>query len=367
MPLTRLLASLATLAVTGCTTTLPNAAESPADTAAPVQSGLDLPTPTGSSVVANSTRVWVDGTRIDDQALMPGGARELVVELWYPADTGATGSAAAYMTDAEGAAIAAQGPVTVAGWQDRVRDHALSEPPLVSDGARHPILLFSPAFGLPRQFYAGLLENLASHGYVVVAISHLDDTAPVELPNGAMVPLGPFASGAPTTADLDAHVALWATDQAFVLDRVKQLDDCDDLNIFTSRLDLTRVGVFGDGFGGAAAITLGQTDARVRAIADLGGFVYGPARTATAPLVAPLLVVDFGAVAGSTAALWQSGTAGSELSLANAGSRSATDLGLLTDAFELPHDPTVFGTIDPAIAIAAIDAQLMTFFGQALR
>jgi predicted dienelactone hydrolase len=33
-------------------------------------------------------------------------------------------------------------------------------------------VLFPPGFGVERELYAGLAEDLASHGYVVLAIDH---------------------------------------------------------------------------------------------------------------------------------------------------------------------------------------------------
>jgi predicted dienelactone hydrolase len=35
-----------------------------------------------------------------------------------------------------------------------------------------PVVLFPPGFGVERELYAGLAEDLASHGYVVLAIDH---------------------------------------------------------------------------------------------------------------------------------------------------------------------------------------------------
>ena len=50
-----------------------------------------------------------------------------------------------------------------------------------------PVVLFSPGFGVERELYAGLVEDLASHGYVVVSIDHPHDAGVVEFPDGRVV------------------------------------------------------------------------------------------------------------------------------------------------------------------------------------
>ena len=53
-----------------------------------------------------------------------------------------------------------------------------------------PVVLFSTGYGLERQLYTGLVEDLASHGYVVVAIDHPHDANIVAFPDGHTVSIG---------------------------------------------------------------------------------------------------------------------------------------------------------------------------------
>lgn len=46
--------------------------------------------------------------------------------------------------------------------------------------ARFPVLVFSPAAFAPHYFTA-LFEELASHGYIVVAVSHTYEMLPVSV------------------------------------------------------------------------------------------------------------------------------------------------------------------------------------------
>ena len=48
---------------------------------------------------------------------------------------------------------------------------------------KHPVVLFSPGLGFSRFLNTALLEDLASQGYLVVAMDHTHES-PVEFPGG---------------------------------------------------------------------------------------------------------------------------------------------------------------------------------------
>ncbi|MGV9819070.1 alpha/beta hydrolase [Nocardia xishanensis] len=51
----------------------------------------------------------------------------------------------------------------------------------VADGGLLPVVIWSPALGTPRWIASGLLMDLASRGYVVVAIDHTGESPAVEV------------------------------------------------------------------------------------------------------------------------------------------------------------------------------------------
>jgi dienelactone hydrolase len=338
--------------ITGCVTRLP----APPTSSDPPE--IVLPAPSGVFAVGTTARQWGDRT---------------LVQLYYPAASAT--SPAAYLTDAEGDAIAS-GAVALSGWLDtpdpgwqrRITGRAGDHPPMIADGARYPVIMFSHDRGVAPRFYAELLGDLASHGYVVASIAHVGDAAPIELLDGTMSAASAFATGTPTAVDRDAHVAAWVADDQAALDRLAELDECDEVGILTDRLDLTRVAAIGHGFGGATAIALAQQDTRIAAVVDLDGFVDGPARSATQPLPVPLLVVEAGHdVAGSTAALWQAGTPGAQLSLDDIGPLAPTDLGLLALDLPLPMDLPAFGLRPPRDAGALVATYPRAFLDEVMR
>ena len=147
---------------------------------------------------------------------------------------------------------------------------------------RFPVLVFSPAGWAPF-FYGGMLEELASHGYVVVALAHTYE----------MIPMTVFADGrrrwfrtaavagaltvskrphAEDVRDRGAVVDHKAADIRFALDQLERMDDGADL--LGARLDLRRIGAFGHSFGGAAATVACSADARIAACANLDGGLW---------------------------------------------------------------------------------------------
>ena len=131
-----------------------------------------------------------------------------------------------------------------------------------------PVVLFSPGFGVERELYAGLVEDLASHGYVVVAIDHPHDASIVEFPDGHVV--------VPSSQmDMTAALSVRVADTRFVLTELARLED---RGFFAGRLDLGHVGMFGHSLGGAAAASTMLVDPRIDAGADLDGVLFGAAR-----------------------------------------------------------------------------------------
>jgi hypothetical protein len=65
--------------------------------------------------------------------------------------------------------------------------------------------------------YTAQLEELASHGYVVVGINHAFGSAVTVFPDGRNV-IGDYSTG------LEAKVPVWAADQMFVIDQLEELN-----------------------------------------------------------------------------------------------------------------------------------------------
>jgi predicted dienelactone hydrolase len=203
--------------------------------------------------------------------------RSLVIQLWYP--TAATGRPAAYLSPAVARFIAKSNGVAPALLQGVTLDATADAVPLRRRGG-WPVVLFSPGFGVERGLYTGLTEDLASHGYVVVAIDHPHDAAIVEFPHGHVVIPG-------SQMDITRALTVRVADTRFVLTKLARLARS---GVFAGRLDLGRIGMFGHSLGGAAAASTMLVDRRIRAGADLDGLLFG--RVRTSGLSRPFLLMN---------------------------------------------------------------------------
>jgi hypothetical protein len=220
--------------------------------------------------------------------------RELVVWLWYPAASEPDAPLAPYLP-ASWEAVAQFLGFTA----DTLRSHAVEDAPLASDRASYPVLLASPA-GFPPLMLAAIIEEVASHGYIVAGVNHTRESPVTVFPDGRIVPmdmelmqpvLGPF-SGAHVDA-FRARAAIVdgkAADLRFVIDQLDALNAGSDQ--FAGRLDLAHRGAFGHSLGGNAALELCRLDPRCRAAANLDGANWNAVGTVGLDRPALLIMAD---------------------------------------------------------------------------
>src|SRR5207237_3346343 len=110
--------------------------------------------------------------------------RSLMIQMWYPA--AAETRSASYMPRSVASLLASGAGLRPALLENVKLDASVDAAPLTRNGG-WPVILFSPGFGVEREVYAGLVEDLASHGYVVVAIDHPHDASVVQFPDGHVV------------------------------------------------------------------------------------------------------------------------------------------------------------------------------------
>jgi len=235
-----------------------------------------LPAPGGPYPIGSETFRWVDATRGEDATDDPADRRNVVVQAWYPAAGGVTGPHAPYI-DGLGDLPPRVSllPRFLLRRYGEVDTHAVARAPLAAGSRRWPVVIFSPGYGAPRAFYAGLLADLASRGYVVLALDHPYESAVTQLADGRVVhTVERFAPGDPDRRRfMTDHQATRAADIRFVLDRLATDAVGPRLR---GRLDAGHVAVIGHSLGGAAAaLALSQDPGRLQAAANIDGTPYG--------------------------------------------------------------------------------------------
>jgi dienelactone hydrolase len=223
---------------------------------------------------------WKDTSRSEVMTDDPGNKRELMVDLWYPAQPQARSQPAPYVPEAE--AIAKAGADSSLPLARSVRTNAFLDAPFAAAPRRSPTLIFSHGHGFKSAYYSALLEELASYGYVVAAIQHTYETSAVVFPDGRLVRLawdkwkaGGQGSEEQKLRYYRGRVDVWASDAVFLLNQLAKLDKGTPESVLRSRLDLTRVGIFGHSFGGVAAARTCQRDDRFKASINMDGMREG--------------------------------------------------------------------------------------------
>jgi len=235
---------------------------------------FQLPALTGPYKVGTQTRHLVDDGRIDPFSDRPGGPRELMIQIWYPADKAAQGKFAAYREKSITTFRSAHFAL--------VETHSILEAPLAK-GECYPVLLYTPSWSGIRTECTFQIEELASHGYVVVGIDHPYCSKTVAFPDGRIARrkfLGEedYSSDAAFNffvQSADQQIRLRTQDARFVLDTLERLNKSDPARLLTGSLDLARVGIFGFSLGGGTSAETCWLDRRFRAGLDMGGLLAG--------------------------------------------------------------------------------------------
>lgn len=252
----------------------------------------ELPQPTGTHKVGYERFAIVEGDEwVDVQAFYPASETSEQQPLAIPADL-AVEFGKAYNTPA------------IAMQDDRPLPAFTGAK--VVDG-KHPVLIFNHGHGMYATQNSHQIIELASHGYVVLALNHPGHSLLSK--NGDLaVPRQPgIAEYSPeevttllerqkrgndelraTTsleewktamraiqneafADIVDQFPVWTGNNTVVLDA---LENGEFPSTFADNLDLTKIGYFGHSFGGAVSTHMGMNDDRVKAAYNMDGPVF---------------------------------------------------------------------------------------------
>ena len=188
------------------------------------------PTPSGSHPVG----------RIELTLRAPDG-QPISTTVWYPSKAAPTGS-------------------------------ALTESTPLDARTPAPLILYSPGWGGRRWQSSILAENLASYGFVVVGSDDYASNPAADPDRGASLDLSTDAAMVGTLERGGRHVE---TQAIRLLDILRALADGQS-SFLDGRVDLTRVGILGYSIGGAAGLQAALTDARIAAVVNIDGGLFGP-------------------------------------------------------------------------------------------
>jgi dienelactone hydrolase len=242
---------------------------------------LVIPQPTGSFGIGKSIHTIIDTSRNEKHG---AGKRELLIYIYYPTNTQSRSSYASDIMPLlkENLQQSLNVDTQQLQYLDLLQEHTTMHAPLLDIGSKFPVLFFCPGLGDPVETYTTLLEEMASQGYVVIAINHTYGVDPTVFPNGKIVRMNTdlarfwYAPQSSFEDILDEEHEWWLQDANFVIDAFKNICPDDSYRFLMGQLDYDSMGFFGHSFGGSLALQICRDRNDIRACVDLDGIVFGP-------------------------------------------------------------------------------------------
>lgn len=241
-----------------------------------------LQDPSGPFVVGTTSMHLIDHDRADPYAPDPSNPRELMLQIWYPADPTSVDGHAPWMDSAE---IVAP---KIAGWLNlppfflnhlrlAESNSLLKADPLMGE-APYPVLLFSHGYGGFRAQNTNQAQELASYGFIVVGVEHTYGAVVTVFPDGRVADHNPetLPEGLPERESLQATRALgqqWSQDLRFVLDSLLGENPKAQPGLPSGLFNGDNIAAFGHSTGGGAAIEFCAQDIRCDAVLTMDPYL----------------------------------------------------------------------------------------------
>ena len=245
-----------------------------------------FPGPSGQYAIGTVTYHWTDDSRREVFSTDKNRRRELMAQVWYPARKGSASSHASYIPDADAVATAL---VRLHNWPDfsfqhlkYVTTNATVSVPMADDKPSYPVLIFLEGLTGFRQMNTFQVEELVSHGYIIVGLDQPGAAVTVIFPDGQQIaiPSIPQVMNPLVDQSLSPHekapqfngqtfkdgiLPYFAQDVSFTLDQLATLNMADPKHILSGKLDLQHIGVFGMSLGGMVSAQACLQDPRIKA------------------------------------------------------------------------------------------------------
>jgi predicted dienelactone hydrolase len=240
-----------------------------------------IPTPSGPFQIGTRIYELTDDSRME---LYSGNeeARRFQIQVWYPADVSPSDERAQWMARADIYAPAIskdilQLPPFFLDHLALANVPAYKEATAATSSEGFPIILFSHGWNGFNAQNTGQALELASHGYVVVAVQHTYGAVITVFEDGTIAKNNPDAlpDGLPTDEYEVAAQKLvdqWAGDLGYALDTLADTNS-NVGSLLGGKVDFSRVGVYGHSTGGGAAVQFCGTDPRCKALLGMDPFM----------------------------------------------------------------------------------------------
>lgn len=237
---------------------------------------LSMPQALGQFSVGLKKYHFIDPDR-RDPILDNQVPRELMVNLYYPADGSTKGVKVPYLNEA-----------MIKFYNDRLPNErhifkSLSDisteifdsPPISGSKESYPIIIFSPGSGVPPEFYSVFIKELVSHGFIVAGINHTYISFVSIFPNGT-IKSGDAGNEFRKKLSMNGEdaqgnaIKVVSDDIAQSLDALKQSD-------MKEHIDFSQLGMMGHSLGGMGVTYQCLNQPSCRAGVNMDGPLLGAA------------------------------------------------------------------------------------------
>jgi len=234
--------------------------------------GVQLPAVTGSYGVGTVIVPMVDSGRPGVYADGSSSEhREFMTQIWYPANRGVDGLRSIYADEATAEYLLKETniPGVDKNIRFQIKTHGIIGAQAAAGHERFPVLIFSPGYGTSYFEYQSILEDLASHGYIVVAVNSPNAAGITVFPDGHSHEMPPIDDNK-VVEYLSNHMQEVTDDLKFVVKELPIINNDSNLPL-AGRIDFGHVGCFGHSYGGAAAVEATIQSVQLGAAINLHG------------------------------------------------------------------------------------------------
>ncbi|GAB3169541.1 alpha/beta hydrolase [Telluribacter humicola] len=223
------------------------------------------PKPTGPWEVGVRLLEWTDTTRVDPTDSTH--FRTLPVWIWYPAPKGTKTTPHPPLPDdwrsEQGKYLDKKIGTTASRFLQNLNVWSVPEAPVALDEGTFPVLLFGPGHTWLPTDYSTIIEDIVSHGYIVVGYVPTGFPGVTKLANGKIVP-----------STLSVHQQdITFEDALFVRRNLNRLA----AGWLKGVMNITQIGMFGHSQGGIASTVVAGKDSTLQVFVNLDGDLMGSA------------------------------------------------------------------------------------------
>ncbi len=325
-----------------------------------------LPPVTGPYGIGVQTYHLIDETREELLTTDSTDLREFMLKIWYPTNQDAEGEPYVYMPQVMFDWLMGRAPISLPLVSDTayldVQPHGKTGVPIADDQTNFPVVIFSHGYDGTLEIYSSFIEELVTEGYIVAAINHPYLAGVVEFPDGRTVYCQDISN--PDDPNYyDNALRTIIDDAKHTLDYLETLNESSEL--FTGKLNLDAIGMYGHSFGGACTSITCYEDARVDCGLTLDGVVVPDLLAGGIDKPFFMMTADGRLNSTGNTFLWDEQDSDIyKMSILGSSHFGYTDVGLLLSHMmpNIPQQLLGFGTIDAKLMTQIVRSFVVEFF-----